>query len=116
MSLGDELPKIVNRAKFRQHLSEISDVITTIAQRGRVKRRQPQGIYAQPLEVVQFANQAGDIAHPVTIGVIKGAHHHFVKHGPSVPLGVMLQPAMNGRGREVHGQSFMGFELGEALV
>ena len=100
--LRDQLLKIFHGAILGRNTAEIGDVIPAITQRRGIKRGQPQGVNAQPLDVIKLANQARYIAYSVAIGVIKSADHHLIKNGTAIPLRVVFQSPMSRGKLKIH--------------
>jgi hypothetical protein len=92
--LGHEFLEVLDGAKLREDLTVVGNVVAAVIQGRTIERRKPESINAQPFEIVQLANEAWDVAHPVAIGVIKGPNHHLIEDGPPVPLGVVFEPSM----------------------
>ncbi len=80
--------EILNGAELGQHRAIVGDVVTAVAQRGGVERRQPQAVDAQPLQIVQLLRQAGQVAGAVAIRVVKSPYEYLIKNGMFVPIRV----------------------------
>jgi hypothetical protein len=78
--------EVVDGPVLGRDLVEVADVVATVAARGVVERGQPQAVDAQPLVIVQFGDQAGQVTVPVPVGVVAGLHEHFVEDRAPVPL------------------------------
>ena len=51
-------------AEHRVDIGVVADVVATVVLRRRVERRQPDGIDAQPLQIIEPGGDAGQIAEP----------------------------------------------------
>ncbi len=63
----------------------IGDVITIVAQRRRIDRHQPDAVDAQVVDVLKLLLQPPQIAKPIPVAVLVGAHRHLVKNGILIP-------------------------------
>lgn len=79
---GDE---IVDGAEFGQHLVEVANVVTAVAQRRVVERRQPDAVDAKPLQVVEAIDESTQIAGTVRAGVEERPDQHLVEDGVLKP-------------------------------
>ena len=77
----------------------VRDVVTAVAQRGLVEGQQPNAVDAQPLQVVELAHDARDIARTVVVGVEEPANQDFVENRPLVPADVLAGGTGDGRYR-----------------
>ena len=73
MSLAQENLEVAQGATVGMDFGVIGNVVAVIAQRRRIKRQQPQAGHAQSLQIVELGRQAGKIADPVAVAVVKGA-------------------------------------------
>ncbi len=62
VGLLDQLGDVGQLAVLGQDRPEVADVVTAVAQRRLVERQQPEAVDPQPLEVVQLADDAGEVA------------------------------------------------------
>jgi hypothetical protein len=76
----EELDEVIDGAELRQHLIEVADVITAVAQRRIVKRWQPNAVDAQPLQVVDPFGKPAQITESVSVGVVERPDQHFVEN------------------------------------
>ena len=100
--LRHELFELVDRAELRQNRREVGDVVSTVAQRRVVERRDPQSVDPEPLQIVELADEAREIARTVTVAVVIRPHHDFVKHRAAIPVRIELKPGRWGGGVEGH--------------
>src|SRR5207249_9159130 len=63
--------EIVEGAEYRIDSAEIGNVVAEIAHRRDEERRDPDGIDAEPGEVIEFANDSFDVADAVIVAVEK---------------------------------------------
>lgn len=71
MRLRDELLELGQRAEIGQHLLVVGDVVSTVAQRRGVERRQPQAVDAKPLQVVESGHEAEKSPDPLPVESLK---------------------------------------------
>ncbi len=64
---------------------EAGDVVTAVAQRRLVEREQPDARDAEPLEVVEFLGQPGEVTRAVTVAVEERIHGDLVEDGVDKP-------------------------------
>ena len=95
--------ELLQSAEFRQNRAVVGDVVTAVFE-GRIEeRRNPQGVDAQPLQVVELGNQTGQITGTVSIAVNERANHDFVEDGAAIPSRIEGQTGqLNGCGK-AHG-------------
>ena len=82
---GDQRPHVVQRAVIGMDGEEIRDVIAIVSQRRGEDGQHPDRVHAQPLEVVQLAGQAGQVADAVAVAVGIGPDENLVEDGVTVP-------------------------------
>jgi hypothetical protein len=123
--LGDDVAEVVDRAVLGQHPREVRDVVAAVAQRRAVEGRHPDGIDAEPLQVVELRGEPLEVAEPVAVRVDERAHHHFVEHALAVPVAIEREPRdvrpddRDGRGEaggEAHGRSRSGGAVDERMT
>jgi hypothetical protein len=85
---ANQLAELFDRSEFGQDGAEVGDVVAAITQRRRVDRWQPQGIDAEPLEVVEPGDEPTQVARAVAVAVDEAAHHDLVEDRAAIPLGV----------------------------
>ena len=102
--LRHELGELGQGAELRQHRLVVGDVIAAVTQRRGVERRQPEAVDAEPLEVVESADEAGEVTGSGALGVGEGPDQHLVEDGLAKPLGVVLQAGL-GEVESLHGFS-----------
>ncbi|OEI69691.1 trehalose synthase domain protein [Curtobacterium sp. ER1/6] len=98
--LRDEFAEVVERAELRQDRAVVRDVVAAVAHRRLEERRQPDGVDAEPLEVVQLADDALDVPDAVAVRVDERADHALVEDRTLVPLRVQRESGQLDRGRE----------------
>ena len=91
VGLIEQPPEHPRWCRTKAQCWEIRHIITIIAQRRRIKRQQPEAIHAQPLEIIELLDQAGEIPDAVVVAVEEGADVQLVKHGVLVPEGILVQ-------------------------
>ena len=90
MGLVEKHLKILDRAKLVEHGAEVADIVTAVAQRGVVERRQPEAVNAQPLQIIELLRQPFEVAGAVVVGVEEGPDEHLIEHRAAVPLVIFL--------------------------
>ena len=72
--------QVLERPKKRMDVDVVANVITEIRHRGRIDGGEPDGINAEPAEVVQLARNAGNVSHAIAIAIEKAAWVDLVKY------------------------------------
>lgn len=85
MRLVEQPIEIVQRPEQRIHCTVVRDVVAEIGHRRLEERRDPDRIHAQPGDVVEFGDDAGQIAHPIAIGIQKTTRINLIDDGPAPP-------------------------------
>ena len=67
VQLGDELVQVGQRAEQRVDVLVVADVVAVVVHRRGVDRGHPHDVDAQPVQVVQVAEHAAQIAHAVPV-------------------------------------------------
>jgi hypothetical protein len=88
MRPGDQGVKISQRAKGRINRAVIGNIIAKVLHRRGKKGRYPDGINAQIGDVVQPPGDAGKIAHPIAIAILKAARIDLINCRPAPPVGM----------------------------
>lgn len=81
MNLLEQLTGVLIRTITRGYLVIITDVIARIIERRIEEGVKPDGIYAKTLHVVQFADDALDVADTVAVGIAERLRIDLVEHG-----------------------------------
>src|ERR1019366_6268414 len=61
-------------------------VVAGVLERRRHDRHQPDSVNAEFLEISQPGGETAKIAEAIMIGVLEGAHVHFIEYGVPIPL------------------------------
>ncbi|EXF43037.1 hypothetical protein BAY1663_04539 [Pseudomonas sp. BAY1663] len=85
MGLGDQPVDIGQRAEQRVDVAVVADVVAGIDHRRAEHRRQPQRIDAQPLQMVELAQHAREVADAVAVAVGERAWVDLVDGGAFPP-------------------------------
>jgi hypothetical protein len=87
--LPDEVVEVGQRAEPGIHGRVVADVVTAVVQRRRVERGQPDRVHAQRGQVVQAADEAGEVADSVAVVIGETARVHLVHDcaGPPLTIG-----------------------------
>ena len=85
--------EILHGAEQAIHLDIIRDVVAHIRLRRLEDGREPDGVHAQARYVVEPAHDAGEVTHPVAIGILKRARINLIDNpaAPPVPHARLLQ-------------------------
>ena len=78
-----------HRAVARMHALVVGDVIPVVAQRRGIEGEDPQGVDAEPLQVVELLRQPGKVADAVVVAVEEGADVRLVDDRVLVPERIM---------------------------
>ena len=76
--------KILHCSKFGHDLFIVTDIISHVRIRRIIHRAQPDRADAQPFQMIQPGDDAGDISDPVAVGILKAARVDLVKY-PFLP-------------------------------
>ena len=90
MGLVEKHLEILDRAKLVENGAEVADIVTAVAQRGVVERRQPEAVDTQPLQIIELFRQPFEVAGAVVVGVKEGSDEHLIEHRAAVPLVIFL--------------------------
>ncbi len=85
VGLAQKTLKVFQRAVRGMDVGVIGDVVAVVAQRRGAEGQEPNGGYAEVLQVIELLGQAAEIADAVGDAVEEGAHVHFVNDGVFVP-------------------------------
>ncbi len=86
--LGDQLVEVSEGAEERVDIGVVGDVVAEVGHGGGVEGRDPDGIHAQPGEVVEPPGDARQIAGPVTVRVEEAPRVDLVHDGRLPPAWV----------------------------
>ena len=70
-ALGDQAIHVLHGAEAGVDVVIVGNIIALIRHRRTVHRRKPENFHTQRLQLVQLADDAGDIADPVAVGIAK---------------------------------------------
>ena len=93
----DQLGYVGHLAVLGQDGPVVGDVVPAVPQRGLVEGQQPETVDSQPLQVVQLADEARDVAGAVVVGVEEPSHQDLVENRPLVPADVLAGCTRDGR-------------------
>ena len=85
VQLRNELFKVLHRAVIRMDGVVVRDIVAIIAQGAGIKRREPQAVHAEPLEVIQLIDDPAQRAYLLIAIGLKGADEGLVEDGIVVP-------------------------------
>src|SRR3954451_7258476 len=69
----------------RIHRCVVGDVVPVVTQRRGIKRQQPQGVYAQLLQIIQFVGKSAKIAATVPVAIAERADMKLINNRVFVP-------------------------------
>ena len=64
---------VLDSATFGRHGPVVRDVVAAVSKRRRIERQQPQAVHAEPVQIVEFLDDARDVADAVTVGVVRSS-------------------------------------------
>ena len=85
VQLRNELFKVLHRAVIRMNGVVVRDIVAIIAQGAGIKRREPQAVHAEPLEVIQLIDDPAQRAYLLIAIGLKGADEGLVEDGIVIP-------------------------------
>src|SRR5688572_20151934 len=75
----EKMTKLFERTILRRDRPVIGDVIAIVPQGRRKERKQPETIDAEPLDMVEFLQEAAKVSDPIAISVVKRFDVKLVK-------------------------------------
>ena len=84
---GDQPVEVRKGTEKRVHARVVRYVVAEVRHRGRVDRREPHRVHAEPGEVLQLARDAGQVADAVPVRVGERARIYVVDD-PALPPGI----------------------------
>ncbi len=102
LTFAHQVIEILHRSVHRINRLIVRHVVSEIHLRRRETRRDPDGVHAEILQVIQFRGDAVQVADPIVVAVRKTARVNLVKHRvlpPRVPLAIhflLLRPPPGG--------------------
>ncbi len=88
---GDEAPHFGQRAVFRMDVAVVRDVVAVVAARRGIEGQQPDRVDAEADQVVELRQQTGEVADPVTIGVVERLDVQLIDDRVLVPQRIGVQ-------------------------
>ncbi len=85
MGFFDQLQCVIHRPVFGSDVGVVGNVVAEIRLRGSEERGNPNCLEAQVADVVQFLEDALQVADPVRVAVIKRARINLVDRGFVIP-------------------------------
>ena len=82
----DEAVEVGEGAEERVDVGVVGDVVAEVGHRGGEDGGEPDGVDAEPLEVVEALDDAGEVADAVAVGVLEGAGVDLVDDAALPPL------------------------------
>ena len=97
MCLLDKARDVVDITIVCEHRTVVGNVVPAVAQRALLKRQEPDAVDAEPLEILELADQAGEVADSVVVAVVKGTYRQLVEHGSFEPERILRELDAHGR-------------------
>src|SRR5580704_9017925 len=88
MGLAYEYLEVAQSPARRMDVDVVGNVVSIVAHRRRIKRKQPERSDAQRMQVIELRGQTGKITDSVRIAVVEGTDAQFIKDGVLVPQGI----------------------------
>jgi len=85
MRLGQQAVEVGQGAEQRVHIAVIGDVVAEVGHRRGEERGDPDRVHAQRGHVVQPVDDAGQVAHPVAVGIEEAARVDLIDDGAAPP-------------------------------
>ena len=89
VGLVEQGAEIVHRAVSWGDVVVVGDIVAVVFERRGIDGQQPDAVDPQVFDVVEFSDQAAQVAAPVGVAIAEGAHVHFVENGVFVPESVI---------------------------
>ena len=71
MRVGQQRVEIIEAAEDRIDVGVIADVVAEVRHRRWINRRNPDGVHAEPLQIIEFAPDAGEITDAIAVTIHK---------------------------------------------
>ena len=82
---GNQAVDVGERAEVRMHVAIVGDVVAPIGVRRRVDRVEPDPTDAEPPEVIEPVDDAGEVADPVAVRIRERARIDLVQNSALPP-------------------------------
>src|SRR5262245_985257 len=92
MRLIQKPTDISHRAVIAKDPSILSHVVPVVSERRREKRKEPDAVDSQPLQIVQLLGEAGKVSDAVAVLVEEGLPRELAEHGVLVPEWIHHSP------------------------
>src|SRR5262245_18884210 len=73
MRVGQKRIEIIQGTKDRIDVGVVADIVAEIRYWRRIDRRNPDGVHAEPLQIVEFAPNAHEITNAIAVAIHKRA-------------------------------------------
>src|SRR5215471_1191315 len=73
MRVGQKRIEIIQGTKDRIDVGVVADIVAEVSHWRRIDRRNPDGVHAEPLQIVEFAPNANEITNAIAVAVHKRA-------------------------------------------
>src|SRR5579884_1286542 len=90
MGLLKQGVQVLQGPEERMHIGIVGNVIAKIGHRRRIDGREPDGVDAEPAQVIELAGDSRQISHAIAIAIEKTAGVDLINH-PRLPPGVRLR-------------------------
>ncbi len=105
--------EVIERAEQRVDIAVVADVVAVVRLRRALERRQPDGVGAEPRDVLEPAGCAAQVPHSVAVGVDERSRVDLVDHRRAPPSCVVCTHAPESVSASGHG-ALAGSALGSA--
>ena len=82
----DQIFHLGQRAEFSGDVLIIGDVIAVVVHWRFINRRQPDDIDTELLQIIEFADDTGQITHTIVIRIAEAAWVNLIHHGVVPPF------------------------------
>ena len=85
MHTVQHLTECLHTAELRSDVHIIRNIIAAVGSGGRIDGRKPDAVTPQTFEIIQFFQNAPQIAHTVTVAVLKAPGPDLIEHHVFIP-------------------------------
>ena len=88
MRVSEERVEIIEVAKDRIDIGVVADVVAEVRHRRWINRRNPDCVHAEPLQIIEFAADAGEITDAIAVTIHKRARIDLIDDATFPPFEV----------------------------
>lgn len=111
MGVGQQRVEIIEAAEDRIDVGVVTDVVAEIRHRRWIDRRNPDCVHAEPLQIIELAPDAGEIAYAIAVAVHKRARIDLIDDAAFPPFEVGELRILSGSGLVNHLNMLLPFNL-----